>query len=102
MAVGDLPAPVISTVTATAASAAIVALNGKRARLYIENLSTDYDVWINWGDDAEIGKGRRLEASGGSIDIEIDAEKGDDWAKDAVHAIATGAAAALAIEELSS
>ncbi|MCP4573222.1 MAG: hypothetical protein GY838_12785 [bacterium] len=102
MAVGDLPAPVISTKTATAVSAEVVALNGKRARLRIENLSNDYDVWINWGATAVIGQGRRLDANGGAIEIELDVSKGDDWAKDAVHAIATGASAVLAIEELSS
>jgi hypothetical protein len=101
MAVGDLPAPVISTKTATSTSAQVVALNGKRQRLRIENLSLEFDVYLNWGDTAEVGKGRRLGAAGGYIDIDLNRPDYDVWAKDAVHAIATGATAALAIEELS-
>lgn len=100
MAVGDLPAPVISTANALAASDVVVALNGKRQRIYIENLSTELDVYLNWGAAAVVGQGRRLQAGGGSIEIEVQPGV-NDWAKDAIHAIATGASAALAIEELS-
>ena len=75
--------------------------NGKRARIYLENLSTLYDVWIYWGAAAVIGEGRRLMADGGAIEIELDTSKGDDWAKDAIHMIATGASANVAVEELS-
>ncbi|KKN87431.1 hypothetical protein LCGC14_0258860 [marine sediment metagenome] len=102
MAVGDLPVPVKSTVNATAASGEKVPFNGKRVRIYMENLSTLYDVWIYWGTAAVIGEGRRLQADGGAIEIEIDTSKGDDWAKDSIHMIATGASADVAVEELSS
>lgn len=101
MAVGDLPAPVVSTATATSTSAQVVALNGKRQRLRIENLSPQYDVYLNWGANAVVGQGRRLMGGGGFIDIHLTFPGGDDWAKDAVHAIVDGPTADLSIEELS-
>jgi len=102
MAVGDLDQPVVSTANATAASGVVVAHNGKRRSLYIENLSLVYDVYLNWGAAAVVGQGRRLAACGGSLELVVDDPRGmDAWMKDAVYAIATGASAALSIEEVS-
>jgi hypothetical protein len=101
MAVGGLPAPVISTVNVTASSAKKIDLNGKRQRLYMENTSLTIDVWINWGADAVVGQGRRLQAGGGAMEIDLSQPGYDDWAKDAVYMIADGASADVAVEELS-
>lgn len=102
MAIGDLPAPVISTVNVTASTALKLAFNPKRSKLVLENLSLEFDVWVNWGDEAVVGHGRRMQAAGGMIEIDINRPGEDDWAKDAIHMIATGASADVSIEEVSS
>jgi hypothetical protein len=79
----------------------VVAYNGRRARLYIENLDDDYNVYINWGADAVVGEGRRIQCGGGNWEFVIERDGQTDWAKDAIHAISDGNDVELAIEELS-
>jgi hypothetical protein len=101
MSVGALASPVIDSATVTSTSSIAVAYNGRRARLYVENTSDWYNVYLNWGAAAVVGQGRRVQCGGGSFEFEITRDGQLDWAKDALHAISDGDDVELTIEEVS-